>query len=437
MEGIHILDELSFCFGHSGLQLTVGSLLCGGCGDDAVEILLGHRVRAADQVAEVVGKIHIIAQQHVGIGDTTVLIVGHFGKREVTHAIHTEGLGKLVCVDHIAAGLGHLHVLARGLLSLLLCGVEPRMAKHLLGQRNIQCHEEDGPVDGMEAQNILTDHVHVAGPVLAEFFALLLEGLIGIVADGGDIVCKGIQPYVHHVLGINIHRHTPAEGGTGYAKILQTALYTKEVVDHFLLARLGLNELGVGINVGKELFRIVAHLEEISLLARLLNGTSAVGALTVHDLRFGEEGFTGSAIPALVISLINIALIVKTGEDLAYGLHVIVVGGADKAVVGGVHLIPHALDLACHAVHVKLGGDARFLGKVLDLLAVLVRAGAEEHVKAALALIACNGIRHDHLVGVAKMGLAGCVCDCCCQIILFTHCNSPFGSSVIIIVNSK
>ena len=40
----------------------------------------------------------------------------------------------------------------------------------------------------MESENVLTDNVNVAGPVLLEMLALLVKGLIGVKSDGCNIV---------------------------------------------------------------------------------------------------------------------------------------------------------------------------------------------------------------------------------------------------------
>ncbi len=83
---------------------------------------------------------------------------------EETHGIHTEELHQVIRVDDIAAGLGHLHALLR----LAGCGEEPGVTEYLLRQRQIQAHQEDGPVECMEADNVFADEMQVAGPVLAE-----------------------------------------------------------------------------------------------------------------------------------------------------------------------------------------------------------------------------------------------------------------------------
>ena len=87
-----------------------------------------------------------------------------------------------------------------------------------------------------------------------------------------------------------------------------------------------------------------------------------------------------------ILALVDVALLVHLLEDLLDGGHVVVVGGADEAVVGDVHQLPQVQDApgALHdAVHKLLGGDAGLLGLVLDLLAVLVGAGQEHDLAAA------------------------------------------------------
>ena len=92
----------------------------------------------------------------------------------------------------------------------------------------------------------------------------------------------------------------------------------------------------------------------------------------------------------------------------------VVVGGADEAVVGDVHQLPQVLDPpgALHdAVHKLLGGDAGLLGLVLDLLAVLVGAGEEHHVAAGEPLVPGHGVGGHGAVGVADVQLVAGVVD--------------------------
>ena len=211
------------------------------------------------------------------------------------------------------------------------------------------------------------------------------------------------------MLLIKGHLDTPGKGGTGHAEILQACL--QEVVDDLLLAGLGLNEAGMLLDVGHESVGVLLHVEEIGLLRSALDLAATVGALAISGLGVGEEGLAGDAVPALVAALIDIALIVELLEQLLHSRLVVVVGGADEVIVGNVHLVPQILDLPRHAIHVGLGGDARGVGEILDLLAVLVGTRAEVDVVAHLSLVAGDGVGHDGLVGVAEVGLLGGVGD--------------------------
>ena len=148
---------------------------------------------------------------------------------------------------------------------------------------------------------------------------------------------------------------------------------------------------------------VLAHLEEVGLLLGGLHLAAAVGAAAVLELGGGEEGLAGGAVHALVGPLVDVALVVELLEDPLDLPLVILVRGADELVVGGVHQIPDGPDVAGHPVHVGLRLHPRLLGLLLDLLAVLVGAGLEEHVVAHEPLVAGDGVRQHDLVHVADV----------------------------------
>ena len=88
----------------------------------------------------------------------------------------------------------------------------------------------------------------------------------------------------------------------------------------------------------------------------------------------------------------------------------VLIRGADEAVVGDVHELPQILDAAGpldDVVHKFLGGDAGLASLVLDLLAVLVGAGQEHDLLAPHSLIARHGVGRHRAVGVADVQLVG------------------------------
>ena len=112
-----------------------------------------------------------------------------------------------------------------------------------------------------------------------------------------------------------------------------------------------------------------------------------------------------------VLALVDVALLIELGEDLLAGLHVVVVGGADEAVVADVHQLPQVFDGGDDLIHVLLGGHACVGGLVLDLLAVLVGAGQEHDVIALHPLEACQCVAGDSGIAVADVQLVAGVVD--------------------------
>ena len=315
---------------------------------------------------------------------------------EVPHRVYAEHLHQLVGIDDVALTLAHLAAVHQ----------QPGVAEHLLRQGQVQRHEEDGPVDGVEPDDVLADEVQVRGPQLLKLRFALLPA---VVADAGDVVGQSVQPHVHHVLGVELHRDAPGEAGAGHAQVLQAR--QQEVVHHLVLPGHGLDELRVIIDIVDEPGGVLAHLEEVGLLLGGVDLPTAVGALAVHQLALGPEALAGGAVQPLVRALVDVTLVVEVLEDLLDLFLVVAVGGADEVIVGHAHQVELLLDDGGHLVHELLGGDAFGLGLQLVFLAVLVGAGLEEHVIALQALEPGDGVRQDDLVHVADVGLARRVGD--------------------------
>ena len=274
------------------------------------------------------------------------------------------------------------------------------MAEYLLRERLAERHQEDRPVDGVEADDILADQVHISRP---ELLVVLIVVAVRIVAAERDIVGKRIQPNIDNVTRIKVHRNAPAERGTGNAQVLQTRL--EEVVYHLVLAALRLDELGVLLDMLHQAVGVLAHAEEVCFLLGVYARAAAVRAAAVLQLALGPEGLTRLAVFALVRTLVNIALIIQLFEDLLHLFLVHRVGGADELVIGGVHQIPDGLNLTGNLVNVLLRRDAGCLGLLLNLLTMLVRAGLEINVVTGHALVACDSVGQHDLVGVADVRL--------------------------------
>ena len=170
-------------------------------------------------------------------------------------------------VYHIPFGLAHFTSVHQ----------KPSMTEDLLRQLHVQCHEHDGPVDGMESQDVLSDEMHIRRPVLLEEVIFFTS-----VSQSGDVVGKRINPYIDHMSLIKGHRDAPVEAGSGDAKVCKP--WSQEVIEHFILSGFRLDEMRIVFYMLDEPVRIFAHLEEVGFFLGFFHCSSAVRTFAVHQL---------------------------------------------------------------------------------------------------------------------------------------------------------
>ena len=102
-----------------------------------------------------IGQIGVHTLYHQLPGDHTVILKRHLMQYEVAHRIYAKEIYQVIGIQHISLGLAHLAIALQ----------QPRMSKYLLRQRQIQCHQEDRPVNRMETDDILSDQMQVCRPV--------------------------------------------------------------------------------------------------------------------------------------------------------------------------------------------------------------------------------------------------------------------------------
>ena len=323
---------------------------------------------------------------------------------EIADSVNAEDVHKIVRVDDIALGLGHLFTALQ----------QPGVAEDLFGKRHAQSHQEDRPVDGVETDDVLADQMKVGGPVLIKE---RITVAVGIVAQAGDIVAQRIEPHIDDVTGRKIDRDAPGEGGAGDAQVLQTG--QQEVVHHLILAGNGLNELGMRIDMLDQAVRIFFHTEEIGVLLSLVDRIAADGTLTLFlDLRRSIKSLTLLAVHTAVVAEINVTLIIELFKDLLDLTLVVGIRRADKTVIRRIHEIPEPLDLSRDLIYKLLGTLTRAGSPGLDLLPVFIRTCHKTHIEAIRPFVSRDAVRKDDLIAVADMGLAGCVGDRCSNVIL-------------------
>ena len=367
------------------------------------KIFVAHGDRALHKVSERVGKVRIDPLDKQFPGDDTVVLVRHLMQHEITDSIHAEEINEIVGINDVAFGFAHL----------LAALQEPRMSEDLLRKRFTERHQENRPVNGMEADDILADEVQIRRPFL---FIKIRAVPIGVISDAGDIVAQRIKPYIDNMARVKVHRNAPLEARAGDAQILQSR--EQEVIHHLIAPRNGLDEFRMRVDVFDQARRIFLHAEEICLFLLRMDISSADRAFSLRrKLRLRVERLALRAVQAVILSLVNIALLIKALENLLNLDDMVLVRRADEAIVGCVHEIPDALNFCRRFVDEFLRLHALFNSTRLYLLPVLIGAGLEPDIVSVRPLITCNRIRKNNLVGIADMRLARRVGNCRCDVV--------------------
>jgi len=136
-------------------------------------------------------------------------------------------------------------------------------------------------------------------------------------------------------------------------------------------------------------------------------------ALPVDDLGVLLERLAPDAVPPFVRLLVEIGRIALEDalDQRANAGAVSLVRGADELIVRHAEPLPHRAEAIGERIDERLRGGALRLGRLGDLLAVLVHADEEVHVVAAQAAVSCDGVGADLLVGVPEMRVAVGVVD--------------------------
>ena len=131
------------------------------------------------------------------------------------------------------------------------------MSNQAIWQLHIQHHKHDWPVNGVEAKNVLSNHV-----VNSSIPELIIVGCLFLtVSQSSRIVKQSIYPYVNNVFWIRRNRYSPCKGCTGYRQIFQAWL--DEVFHDFIHSTIRLDKVWVSIEEFNQFILIFAEAEEV------------------------------------------------------------------------------------------------------------------------------------------------------------------------------
>ena len=136
-------------------------------------------------------------------------------------------------------------------------------------------------------------------------------------------------------------------------------------------------------------------------------------ALAVDELVLGLEGFATDAVEAGIDVLVDVAVVVDALEELADEGLVALVARSDEEVRLGVQARRQAAPGLGDLVDVLLSAEPLALSDAPDLGRVLVDAGEEERLLAALAMMPREDVGRDRRVRMPDVRLVVHVVDRC------------------------
>ena len=219
------------------------------------------------------------------------------------------------------------------------------------------------------------------------------------------------------MFGIKRQFYAPVERRAGYAQVFQSGL--DKVVYHFVHTGFWRNKIRIFLVELDQAVLVFGKAEKVTFFLFRLNFSTAIGTFSVHKLAFRPKTFAGRAIQAFVAGFVNISGSQQFFVYFLYGLFVIVVGGADKLVVGNIQHFPKFYDLLVKFVHKLLGGNTGFFGFLLHLLTVFVRTCKVKHVKSVHSFEARYRVATDGRVAVSDVEISAAVIDWGCDVVSF------------------
>src|SRR5207302_395086 len=177
-----------------------------------------------------------------------------------------------------------------------------------------------------------------------------------------------------------------------------------EPAEHLVPACLGLDKVGMLVDVLLQPILIARQLEEVILFGEPLRFELGVDqAVSIVEVRVLLEGFAGDAVPTLIDTLVDIASGLQFGDEGLHPADMVGILGPDEAVITDAET---GFDVAVELGHP--GGElssryALYLRPPTDVVRVLIRPGQKEGLVADQAVVACQRIRPDQLVDEAQV----------------------------------
>ncbi len=265
-----------------------------------------------------------------------------------------------------------------------------------------------GPEHAVEAKDVLREQVTDLRPeALDQVLALPRIG------ESAQVVDERVDPDVRDLVRRPRKRHPPGLAGAADAEVLQAAL---DEASRLVGAELRQHEVGPLVIELEQPVLVGGEAEEVVLLFDPLGLDAVLRALAVDELGLRLERLAADAVEALVRVLVDVAVVVDPLEEVLDERLVALVARADEEVGVRIQTVQEARASARRSGRRTPLAEPLLLGDARDLGGVLVGAGEEERLVAALPAMTHEDVRRDRRVRMTDVRRRVDVVDRCRQV---------------------
>lgn len=354
-------------------------------------VAVDHGHDAVDEVAKAPREVRVGTRAQPARGEVGVPDAGDLTQQPPAHRVGAVRVGEGDRVDGGPAGFADLAAVDG----------EVVVDEDVGGQRQTGRQQHRRPVHGVKAHHTLADQM---GTALARHPPLLVGGVVGAVAEAGDVVAQRVPPHVDDLGGVAGHGDAPAAGtgvGAGDGEIVQTA---RDQGQDLVAAGGGFDAQGA---VGDQLVQpagVAGQPEEPVLLRHELRLGAVLGAAPVDQFGLGVELLAADAVQAFVVLAVQVSRR-RAPAPQPFDADAVarVAAGADEVVERQRERAPQGGERLGVAVDQRLYVDALGLGGQYVLQGVVVGSAQQAYVVAPLAAVPGQGVRLDELQGEAQV----------------------------------
>jgi hypothetical protein len=161
---------------------------------------------------------------------------------------------------------------------------------------------------------------------------------------------------------------------------------------------------------------VQAHFEEVVFFFDPFGFCEVIGAFAFHQFLFRVKAFASGAIKSSISGVINLALLINAGQDIAHHFFVPFLGGPDEVVGLDMERGPQISVKGADFVRIFPGLALIGLCGAKDFVSVFIRAGEKIGLIPEQAVITPHHVAQDGGIGMAYMGFGVDIVNRRCEV---------------------